>query len=52
MKISLLDIVDKYNSLSIIGMDKNVGKTTVLNHLINSSRGRLLPWTYFHRKRW
>lgn len=41
MKISLLDIVDKYNSLSIIGMDKNVGKTTVLNHLIDSSRGKL-----------
>lgn len=31
---SLLDLIKPYKTLSIIGMDKNVGKTTVLNHLI------------------
>ena len=28
-----------YNSISIIGMDKNVGKTTTLNFIINKARG-------------
>lgn len=33
---SLLDLIKPYKTISIIGMDKNVGKTTVLNHLIQS----------------
>lgn len=30
----MIDLFAPYNSISIIGMDKNVGKTTLLNHLI------------------
>lgn len=33
---SLLDLIEPYKTISIIGMDKNVGKTTVLNHIIQS----------------
>jgi hypothetical protein len=32
----LCDLVNKYRSLSIIGMCKNAGKTTVLNHIIQN----------------
>lgn len=35
----LIEIISKYKSLSIIGMDKNVGKTTVLNYIIEKTRG-------------
>lgn len=36
----LLQRLTEYNSISIIGMDKNVGKTTTLNFIINKARGR------------
>lgn len=39
----MIDIIDKFNSLSIIGMDKNVGKTTALNYLIKNARGYKSP---------
>ena len=32
-------ILKNYESVSIIGMDKNVGKTTTLNYIINQSKG-------------
>lgn len=35
-----IELIDKYKSLSIIGMDKNVGKTTVLNYIIEKTRGK------------
>jgi molybdopterin-guanine dinucleotide biosynthesis protein len=34
-------MLKKYNSLSIIGMDKNVGKTTTLNYILNEARGKI-----------
>lgn len=36
----LYELVEKYASLSIIGMCKNAGKTTVLNRLIAEAAGR------------
>lgn len=39
--MKLLDVYSIYNSISIIGMGKNVGKTTALNHIINEARGRM-----------
>jgi hypothetical protein len=33
----LLHTLKKYKSISIIGMDKNVGKTTTLNYIINET---------------
>ncbi len=36
----LYDLIEPYNSISIIGMCKNAGKTTVLNGLIGASNGR------------
>ena len=41
--MKLLDICRGYSSISIIGMGKNVGKTTVLNHVINEARGQISP---------
>lgn len=35
----LLQIIDKYKTISIIGMSKNVGKTTVLNYIIDKTKG-------------
>lgn len=35
MNTSLLSLVDSYNSIGIMGMCKNAGKTEVLNHIIN-----------------
>lgn len=35
----LFQKLTKYKTISIIGMDKNVGKTTTLNFLINKARG-------------
>lgn len=35
----LLERLKGYNTISIIGMDKNTGKTTVLNHVLESGRG-------------
>lgn len=36
----ILNLIDKYHSVSIIGMEKNVGKTTVLNYILNKTRGK------------
>lgn len=38
---SILDMIQKYDSISIIGMNKNVGKTTTLNHILREARGRI-----------
>lgn len=35
----IIDKISKYKTLSIIGMEKNVGKTTTLNYLIDKSKG-------------
>lgn len=39
--MKLLNICRSYSSISIIGMGKNVGKTTALNHIINEARGQM-----------
>jgi hypothetical protein len=38
---SIFDMIQKYDSISIIGMSKNVGKTTTLNHILREARGRI-----------
>jgi len=38
--INLLGMATQYNTVSIIGMDKNVGKTTVLNYILSKARGK------------
>jgi len=38
---SIFDMINKYDSISIIGMNKNVGKTTTLNHILKEARGRI-----------
>lgn len=37
----ILNTIRKYRSVSIIGMDKNVGKTTVLNHILSKAWGSI-----------
>ncbi|MCM0649276.1 hypothetical protein NBE98_12930 [Clostridium swellfunianum] len=37
----LIDVIKQYNSVSIIGMEKNVGKTTVLNYILSKAWGSL-----------
>jgi hypothetical protein len=37
----ILEIIKKYRAISIIGMDKNVGKTTVLNYILSKAWGSL-----------
>ncbi|KRQ87901.1 hypothetical protein ABG79_00066 [Caloramator mitchellensis] len=37
----ILALLKPYRTISIIGMEKNVGKTTVLNHIINKTRGKI-----------
>jgi hypothetical protein len=37
----ILETIKKYKTVSIIGMDKNVGKTTVLNHILSNAWGSL-----------
>jgi hypothetical protein len=39
-KVNILERIKPYKTVSIIGMDKNVGKTTVLNYILNEARGR------------
>jgi hypothetical protein len=39
--VYILEKIKKYHTISIIGMDKNVGKTTVLNYILDESRGKL-----------
>ncbi|MBZ9606489.1 hypothetical protein G9F73_001370 [Clostridium estertheticum] len=34
-------MIQKYDSVSIIGMNKNVGKTTTLNHILREARGEI-----------
>ena len=38
---SIFDMIHSYDSISIIGMNKNVGKTTSLNHILREARGRI-----------
>jgi len=40
-RLDILEMIKPYSTISIIGMDKNVGKTTVLNYLLEKSRGTL-----------
>lgn len=40
-KSEILEILKGYKTISIIGMDKNVGKTTVLNHILKEARGKI-----------
>lgn len=37
----ILKYIEKYKVISIIGMDKNVGKTTTLNYVIEKARGKI-----------
>ncbi|MEG1257296.1 hypothetical protein [Clostridium sp.] len=37
----ILKLLKPYNSVSIIGMNKNVGKTTTLNHILEEARGNM-----------
>lgn len=37
----ILKLIKVYDSVSIIGMNKNVGKTTTLNHILKEARGNL-----------
>ncbi|MBZ9633262.1 hypothetical protein [Clostridium sp. FP1] len=39
--LSIFQMVQKYESISIIGMNKNVGKTTTLNHILKEARARV-----------
>lgn len=41
ISIQLLDMIKKYKIISIIGMGKNTGKTTTLNHIIRNFKGNL-----------
>lgn len=38
---NVLETIIEYDSVALIGMDKNSGKTTVLNHIICEARGKL-----------
>jgi hypothetical protein len=38
---NIFNMIKKYNTISIIGMDKNVGKTTVLNYILSMARGKM-----------
>lgn len=40
-KTNILQRIKEYKTISIIGMDKNVGKTTVLNYILNEARGKM-----------
>lgn len=39
--LSIFQMVQKYESISIIGMNKNVGKTTTLNHILKGAWGNI-----------
>lgn len=39
--VEILKLLKPYNSVSIIGMNKNVGKTTTLNHILKEARGKV-----------
>lgn len=36
----MTELLEKYNSISFIGMSKNAGKTTTLNYFIDKTRGK------------
>lgn len=38
--VDILDRIKNYKTISIIGMDKNVGKTTALNYILGKARGK------------
>jgi hypothetical protein len=38
---NILKLLKDYKSISIIGMDKNTGKTTTLNHILSEARGKV-----------
>ncbi|MFL0248300.1 hypothetical protein [Candidatus Clostridium stratigraminis] len=40
-KIDILDRIKNYHTISIIGMDKNVGKTTALNYILDKTRNNI-----------
>jgi len=40
-KINILDRIKNYRTISIIGMDKNVGKTTVLNYILDKAEDNI-----------
>lgn len=39
--IEILDRIKNYHTISIIGMDKNVGKTTALNYILDKTRDNI-----------
>ncbi|MGM0600093.1 MAG: hypothetical protein ACQETH_09800 [Candidatus Rifleibacteriota bacterium] len=43
--MSLAGLTGEYNCIAIIGMEKNAGKTTVLNHLLESARNKVTALT-------
>ncbi|MBQ1565896.1 MAG: hypothetical protein IIZ82_07210 [Clostridia bacterium] len=49
MNTALLETVNRAKTLSIVGMCKNAGKTTVLNWLLRRSHGRVLGLTSIGR---
>ena len=49
---NIFDMIKKYNTISIIGMDKNVGKTTVLNYILSRARGKICLGLTSIEKRW
>ena len=49
MQTALLESIKNTRTLSIVGMCKNAGKTTVLNRLLSESRGRVLGLTSIGR---
>lgn len=40
-KINIIDRIKEYRTIAIIGMDKNAGKTTALNHILEKARGKM-----------
>ncbi|WP_099187539.1 lysine 5,6-aminomutase reactivase subunit KamB [Tepidibacter mesophilus] len=38
---NIIKTLKKYKSVSIIGMDKNVGKTTTLNYILSKTKGKM-----------
>ena len=49
MQKALIESICRTRTLSIVGMCKNAGKTTVLNWLLGQSRGRVLGLTSIGR---
>lgn len=47
--MNLIDLLDGYKTISIIGMAKNSGKTTVLNHLLSGLKGQTIGLTSIGR---